>query len=52
MNRTWKLLCLPALLTLALTASSVRAADPELDKSDAKKKSTTRLLISPLRAGQ
>jgi hypothetical protein len=37
MNRTWKLLCLPALLVGLLTASSVRATDPELDKSDTKK---------------
>jgi len=37
MIRTWKLLCLPALLAVTLTATPVRAADPELDKSDTKK---------------
>ncbi len=35
MNRTRMLLCLPALLAVALTMSPVRA-DPELDKTDAK----------------
>jgi hypothetical protein len=36
MNRTWKLLCLPALLTLALTASSVRAKDSDAKTDDIK----------------
>ncbi len=37
MNRTAMLLCLPALLAVLLTAPPACAADPELEKSDAKK---------------
>lgn len=34
MNRTWKLLCLPALLAVALTASSVRAQGTDSKRDD------------------
>jgi hypothetical protein len=37
MNRIGKLLCLPALLTVALATSSARAEDPELKKTDNEK---------------
>src|SRR5580698_6061740 len=36
MIRTWKLVCLPAMIAAVLTAAPVPAADPELKKSDTK----------------